>query len=130
MVIKILTAGHVVPDDNTILSFKRAVHRFIRDNKDNGESVSHGHFYHFQTFYLFKHIEFSSRQADRSPLHPWTEPHWLPDLPVFDRHGWDGPGGGSTVVQLITGPRYRETELPGGPLSWSKEEVMQKRSNF
>uniref|UniRef100_A0A3Q2FVK0 Dual specificity phosphatase 11 (RNA/RNP complex 1-interacting) n=1 Tax=Cyprinodon variegatus TaxID=28743 RepID=A0A3Q2FVK0_CYPVA len=35
--VKIFTAGHEVPSDATILSFKRAVRRFLRDNEDNGE---------------------------------------------------------------------------------------------
>ncbi|KAK5618645.1 hypothetical protein CRENBAI_014607 [Crenichthys baileyi] len=39
MVIKILTAGHEVPNDNTILSFKCAVHKFLRDNKDNDKLI-------------------------------------------------------------------------------------------
>ncbi|XP_041826049.1 RNA/RNP complex-1-interacting phosphatase [Melanotaenia boesemani] len=37
--IKILTAGHDVPSDATILSFKRAVHRFLRDNEDNDKLI-------------------------------------------------------------------------------------------
>lgn len=36
MFIKIFTAGHEVPKDDTILNFKRAVQRFLRDNADNG----------------------------------------------------------------------------------------------
>lgn len=36
MFVKIFTTGHVVPSDDTILSFKRAVRRFLRDNADNG----------------------------------------------------------------------------------------------
>lgn len=35
--VKIFTAGHEIPSDATILSFKRAVHSFLRDNADNGE---------------------------------------------------------------------------------------------
>lgn len=38
MFVKIFTAGHEVPSDETILSFKRAVHRFLRDNADNGNN--------------------------------------------------------------------------------------------
>lgn len=34
--VKIFTAGHHVPNNDTILSFKRAVRRFLRDNADNG----------------------------------------------------------------------------------------------
>lgn len=46
MFMKIFTKGHDVPSDETILSFKRAVRRFLRDNADNGlcESVSDKHF--------------------------------------------------------------------------------------
>lgn len=46
MFMKIFTAGHEVPSDETILSFKRAVRRFLQDNADNGpcESVSDKHF--------------------------------------------------------------------------------------
>lgn len=33
---KIFTAGHAVPGDTTILSFKQAVRGFLQDNKDNG----------------------------------------------------------------------------------------------
>lgn len=42
MFVKIFTAGHEVPSDETILSFKRIVWRFLQDNADNGpyESVS------------------------------------------------------------------------------------------
>lgn len=40
MFMKIFTAGHEVPSDETILSFKRAVRRFLRDNADNGLSKS------------------------------------------------------------------------------------------
>lgn len=35
--LKIYTKGHDVPNDRTILSFKRAVHRFLRDNAENGK---------------------------------------------------------------------------------------------
>lgn len=38
--VKIFTAGHEVPTDKTILSFKRVVRRFLRDNADNGEKYS------------------------------------------------------------------------------------------
>lgn len=38
--IKIFTAGHEVPSDATILSFKRAVHRFLKDNEDNGDAFT------------------------------------------------------------------------------------------
>ncbi|KAF7216740.1 RNA/RNP complex-1-interacting phosphatase [Nothobranchius furzeri] len=37
--VKIFTAGHDVPSDQTILSFKRAVHRFLRDNRDNDKLI-------------------------------------------------------------------------------------------
>lgn len=37
MFVKIFTAGHQVPSDGTILSFKRAVNNFLRDNQDNGD---------------------------------------------------------------------------------------------
>ncbi|KAM4532061.1 RNA/RNP complex-1-interacting phosphatase-like [Fundulus diaphanus] len=37
--VKIFTAGHEVPSDATILSFKRAVHRFLQDNKDNDKLI-------------------------------------------------------------------------------------------
>lgn len=36
MSVKIFTAGHEVPRDDTILNFKCAVQRFLRDNADNG----------------------------------------------------------------------------------------------
>nr|XP_046231471.1 RNA/RNP complex-1-interacting phosphatase [Scatophagus argus] len=39
LVVKILTAGHAVPSDRTILSFKRAVRRFLRDNADNDKLI-------------------------------------------------------------------------------------------
>uniref|UniRef100_A0A3Q3WCQ3 Tyrosine specific protein phosphatases domain-containing protein n=1 Tax=Mola mola TaxID=94237 RepID=A0A3Q3WCQ3_MOLML len=39
MLIKIFTAGHEVPSDDTILSFKRAVRRFLRDNADNDKLI-------------------------------------------------------------------------------------------
>ncbi|TNM92037.1 hypothetical protein fugu_019049 [Takifugu bimaculatus] len=46
MFVKIFTAGHEVPSDETILSFKRAVQRFLRDNADNerliGVHCTHG----------------------------------------------------------------------------------------
>ncbi|XP_029693729.1 RNA/RNP complex-1-interacting phosphatase isoform X1 [Takifugu rubripes] len=46
MFVKIFTAGHEVPSDETILSFKRAVRRFLRDNADNdrliGVHCTHG----------------------------------------------------------------------------------------
>lgn len=38
--VKIFTAGHEVPSDATILSFKRAVRRFLRDNAENGGKYS------------------------------------------------------------------------------------------
>lgn len=34
--LKIFTAGHEVPSDSTILSFKKAVRRFLHDNQNNG----------------------------------------------------------------------------------------------
>ncbi|XP_019119128.1 RNA/RNP complex-1-interacting phosphatase [Larimichthys crocea] len=37
--VKIFTAGHAVPSDDTILSFKRAVRRFLRDNVDNDKLI-------------------------------------------------------------------------------------------
>ncbi|GLD56840.1 RNA/RNP complex-1-interacting phosphatase-like protein [Lates japonicus] len=37
--VKIFTAGHEVPSDDTILSFKRAVRRFLRDNADNDKLI-------------------------------------------------------------------------------------------
>ncbi|XP_030005919.1 RNA/RNP complex-1-interacting phosphatase [Sphaeramia orbicularis] len=37
--VKIFTAGHEVPSDATILSFKRAVRRFLRDNSDNDKLI-------------------------------------------------------------------------------------------
>lgn len=41
--VKIFTAGHEVPSDETILSFKHAVHRFLQENQDNGERrAEHG----------------------------------------------------------------------------------------
>ncbi|XP_061118981.1 RNA/RNP complex-1-interacting phosphatase-like [Conger conger] len=36
---KIFTEGHRVPSDPTILSFKRAVHRFLRENQDNDKLI-------------------------------------------------------------------------------------------
>ncbi|XP_063066123.1 RNA/RNP complex-1-interacting phosphatase isoform X2 [Engraulis encrasicolus] len=37
--VKIFTAGHEVPSDPTILSFKRAVRRFLRENEDNDDLI-------------------------------------------------------------------------------------------
>lgn len=37
--VKIFTAGHEVPSDATILSFKKAVRRFLRKNENNGENT-------------------------------------------------------------------------------------------
>ncbi|XP_070780275.1 RNA/RNP complex-1-interacting phosphatase-like [Enoplosus armatus] len=37
--VKIFTAGHQVPSDDTILSFKRVVCRFLRDNADNDKLI-------------------------------------------------------------------------------------------
>ncbi|XP_035847732.1 RNA/RNP complex-1-interacting phosphatase isoform X2 [Sander lucioperca] len=37
--VKIFTAGHEVPSDETILSFKRAVRRFLRENANNDELI-------------------------------------------------------------------------------------------
>uniref|UniRef100_UPI0037E786D2 RNA/RNP complex-1-interacting phosphatase isoform X2 n=1 Tax=Semicossyphus pulcher TaxID=241346 RepID=UPI0037E786D2 len=37
--VKILTAGHELPSDQTILSFKRAVRNFLRDNADNDKLI-------------------------------------------------------------------------------------------
>ncbi|XP_026152780.1 RNA/RNP complex-1-interacting phosphatase [Mastacembelus armatus] len=37
--VKISTAGHEVPSDNTILCFKRTVHRFLRDNAENDKLI-------------------------------------------------------------------------------------------
>lgn len=37
--IKILTEGHQVPSDATILSFKRAVRQFLKDNHDNDKLI-------------------------------------------------------------------------------------------
>ncbi|XP_042371524.1 RNA/RNP complex-1-interacting phosphatase, partial [Plectropomus leopardus] len=39
LLVKILTAGHQVPGDDTILSFKRAVRRFLRENADNDKLI-------------------------------------------------------------------------------------------
>ncbi|XP_041666754.1 RNA/RNP complex-1-interacting phosphatase-like [Cheilinus undulatus] len=39
MFVKILTAGHEVPSDKTILSFKRAVRNFLRENADNDKLI-------------------------------------------------------------------------------------------
>ncbi|KAG7322820.1 hypothetical protein KOW79_014166 [Hemibagrus wyckioides] len=37
--LKIFTAGHEVPSDSTILSFKKAVRRFLRDNQNNDKLI-------------------------------------------------------------------------------------------
>lgn len=37
--VKILTEGHRVPSNATILSFKRAVRRFLRENQDNDKLI-------------------------------------------------------------------------------------------
>ncbi|XP_069023195.1 RNA/RNP complex-1-interacting phosphatase-like [Embiotoca jacksoni] len=37
--VKIFTAGHDVPSDDKILSFKRTVRRFLRDNEDNDKLI-------------------------------------------------------------------------------------------
>ncbi|XP_028273941.1 RNA/RNP complex-1-interacting phosphatase [Parambassis ranga] len=37
--VKIFTAGHQVPSDDTILSFKRAVSRFLRENQGNDKLI-------------------------------------------------------------------------------------------
>ncbi|KAG5272760.1 hypothetical protein AALO_G00169000 [Alosa alosa] len=37
--VKIFTAGHEVPSDPTILSFKRAVRKFLLDNEDNDKLI-------------------------------------------------------------------------------------------
>ncbi|KAI3362497.1 hypothetical protein L3Q82_012789 [Scortum barcoo] len=37
--VKILTAGHKVPSDETILSFKQVVRRFLRENRDNDKLI-------------------------------------------------------------------------------------------
>ncbi|KAM6984851.1 RNA/RNP complex-1-interacting phosphatase [Aplochiton taeniatus] len=37
--LKILTAGHEIPSNATILSFKRAVSRFLRENQDNDKLI-------------------------------------------------------------------------------------------
>ncbi|XP_056288327.1 RNA/RNP complex-1-interacting phosphatase [Pseudoliparis swirei] len=39
LVLKIFTAGHEVPSDDTILSFKRAVRWFLRENAENDKLV-------------------------------------------------------------------------------------------
>ncbi|KAM9841901.1 RNA/RNP complex-1-interacting phosphatase [Aulostomus maculatus] len=37
--VKIDTPGHMIPPDDTILNFKRAVRRFLRDNTDNDKLI-------------------------------------------------------------------------------------------
>ncbi|XP_004590833.3 RNA/RNP complex-1-interacting phosphatase [Ochotona princeps] len=37
--LKISTVGHQVPDDNTIVKFKRAVNGFVKENKDNDKLI-------------------------------------------------------------------------------------------
>ncbi|XP_037383543.1 RNA/RNP complex-1-interacting phosphatase isoform X1 [Talpa occidentalis] len=37
--LKIFTVGHQVPDDDTILKFKNAVNRFLKENKDNDKLI-------------------------------------------------------------------------------------------
>lgn len=37
--LKIFTKGHEVPSDKTIMSFKRAVHQFLRDNAENDKLI-------------------------------------------------------------------------------------------
>ncbi|KAK7895314.1 hypothetical protein WMY93_020639 [Mugilogobius chulae] len=37
--VKIFTAGHEIPKDETILSFKRAVHCFLQENADNDKLI-------------------------------------------------------------------------------------------
>lgn len=65
MFMKIFTAGHVVPSDETILSFKRAVQKFLQDNADNGpcQLVSDKH---------FKSIVGELRIQESWQLHPFT----------------------------------------------------------
>ncbi|MEQ2169700.1 hypothetical protein GOODEAATRI_027965 [Goodea atripinnis] len=95
MVIKIFTAGHEVPDDNTILSFKRAVHRYLIDM--DGMAPAEAVECKWSCFPATLREFVYKCESSETPVVIYS-------------------------VQLITGPRYRETELPGGPLLWSKEE--------
>lgn len=49
------------------------------------------------------HCHFYFRQADWSPLHPWSEPYWLPDLQVghsVRAHFFSPVSGGSNILTL------------------------------
>lgn len=58
MFMKIFTQGHEIPSDEIILSFKRAVQRFLRDNADNGpwELVSDKHIQERRQLHRFTFI--------------------------------------------------------------------------
>uniref|UniRef100_A0A3B3ZG26 Uncharacterized protein n=1 Tax=Periophthalmus magnuspinnatus TaxID=409849 RepID=A0A3B3ZG26_9GOBI len=75
--VKIFTAGHEIPSESTILSFKRAVHCFLCENADNGKCAQ---FKSLHPMEMFITIVFCTRQIDWSPLHPWCESHWLSHL--------------------------------------------------
>ncbi|KAF3848449.1 hypothetical protein F7725_014946 [Dissostichus mawsoni] len=62
-----LDLGHEVPGDDTILSFKRAVRTFLRENANNGETLA------------------MNEAADRSALHTRAEPHRVPHLQCSTR---------------------------------------------
>lgn len=65
MFMKIFTAGHEVPSDETILSFKRAVRRFLRDNADNGPCK-------LVSGKQFKGVVGELRIQESRQLHPFT----------------------------------------------------------
>lgn len=51
-------------------------------------------------------------QADRSPLHPWPEPHRVPGLQVSHRCGRAGTWCSCRALQLLQRSSHREAELP------------------
>ncbi|KAG7269286.1 hypothetical protein CRUP_027281 [Coryphaenoides rupestris] len=78
--LKIFTAGHAVPGDETILSFKQAVHGFLQDNKDNVFNSSRGHAIERENY--LRDLQFGPKRRSHTrwgPAHPRDHTHTRPD---------------------------------------------------
>ncbi|XP_061655164.1 uncharacterized protein LOC133489907 isoform X3 [Phyllopteryx taeniolatus] len=93
--VKVLTKGHVVPADNAIFAFKRAVRRFLRDNGDNdkliGVHCTHGL---NRTGYMICRCV-RARHTRAWPAHIYCACVCACQVP--DRCGWDGSRGGHQI---------------------------------
>ncbi|XP_076876025.1 RNA/RNP complex-1-interacting phosphatase [Brachyhypopomus gauderio] len=123
--LKIFTAGHEVPSDDTILSFKKAVRRFLHDNENNdkliGVHCTHGlnRTGYLVCRYLIDVDGVEPREAidlfNTSRGHCIERQNYLDDLqtgPKRSNEGMEEPDQEPVQGGAISGPPYSSVESP------------------